>query len=51
VVIKTGDASILMKKDGTIQIKGKNVSIVASGKINAKADSEIAMTGSKILQN
>ena len=51
VSIKTGDASITMKKDGTITIKGKNITIDGSGKINAKASSDIVMKGSKILHN
>jgi len=51
VSITTGSASITMKKDGTIVIKGKDITIDASGKINAKASSDIVMKGSKILQN
>jgi type VI secretion system secreted protein VgrG len=51
VTIKTGSASITMKKDGTIVIKGKDITIEGSGKINAKASSDIVMKGSKILQN
>ena len=51
VVIKTGKASISMKKDGTIVIKGKDITVDGSGKINAKAKSDIVMKGSKILQN
>ena len=51
VSIKTGDASITMKKDGTITIKGKDITIDGSGKINVKASSDIVMKGSKILQN
>jgi len=51
VTIRTGDASITMKNDGTIVIKGKNVTVQGSGKISAKADSEIVMKGSKILHN
>ncbi len=51
VTIKTGSASITMKKDGTIQIKGKDITIEGSGKINVKASSDIVMKGSKILQN
>jgi type VI secretion system secreted protein VgrG len=51
VTIKTGDASITMKKDGTIQIKGKDITIKGSGKINVKADGDIVMKGSKIKQN
>jgi type VI secretion system secreted protein VgrG len=51
VVIKCGSASITMKKDGTINIQGKDISLNGSGKINATADSDIVMKGSKILQN
>ena len=51
VSITTGSASITMKKDGTIVIKGKDITIDASGKINAKASGDIVMKGSKILQN
>jgi type VI secretion system secreted protein VgrG len=51
ITLKTGSASITMKKDGTITIKGKDITIEGSGKINAKASSDIVMKGSKILQN
>ncbi len=33
VTIKTGSASITMKKDGTIAIKGKDITIQGTGKI------------------
>jgi type VI secretion system secreted protein VgrG len=51
IVLKTGSASITMKKDGTITIKGKDISIDASGKINAKASGTVTMKGSTIGQN
>jgi type VI secretion system secreted protein VgrG len=51
ITITTGSASISMKKDGTILIKGKDITVDGSGKINAKASSDIVMKGSKILQN
>ncbi len=51
IVLKTGEASITMKKNGDIVIKGNNVSINASGKINAKASAAITMKGSTIGQN
>jgi type VI secretion system secreted protein VgrG len=51
VSITTGSASITMKKDGTIVIKGKDITVEGSGKINVKASSDIVMKGSKILQN
>lgn len=51
ITIKTGNSSITMHKDGTVHIKGKNITVEGSGKINAKATSDIVMKGSKILQN
>ncbi|MGH8502229.1 MAG: type VI secretion system Vgr family protein [Gammaproteobacteria bacterium] len=51
VTITTGSASISMKKDGTIVIKGKDITVEGSGKINVKASDNIVMKGSKILQN
>ncbi|HEY1305501.1 MAG TPA: type VI secretion system tip protein TssI/VgrG [Vicinamibacterales bacterium] len=51
VSITTGSASITMKKDGTIHIKGKDITIEGSGAINIKASKDIVMKGSKILQN
>ncbi|MBC7955235.1 MAG: type VI secretion system tip protein VgrG, partial [Cytophagales bacterium] len=46
ITLTTGDASITMKKDGTITIKGKDIIINGSGKINAKAGGDIVMKGS-----
>jgi len=51
ITITTGSASISMKKDGTIAIKGKNISIEGSGEINVKASKNVTMKGQKILQN
>jgi type VI secretion system secreted protein VgrG len=51
IMLKSGDASITLKKDGTIILKGKDVSITASGKINAKASGDIIMKGSKVSGN
>jgi type VI secretion system secreted protein VgrG len=51
IVFKCGDASITMKKDGSIEIKGKDIKVTGSGKINIKADSDVVIKGSKIAQN
>jgi type VI secretion system secreted protein VgrG len=58
ITIKTGDAMISMKKNGQILIKGKDitvdgkdVTIKASGKINAKASSDVVLKGSKVTAN
>jgi type VI secretion system secreted protein VgrG len=51
VVIKTGSAMIVMKKNGDITIKGKNILVDASGKIDQKAGGNITQKGQKVLQN
>lgn len=51
ITIKTGSASITMKKDGTIVIKGKDITLEGSGKINAKASGDVVIKGSKVQQN
>lgn len=51
IVFKTGSASITMKKDGTIQIKGKDIAITGSGKIDIKASDNVTVKGQKILEN
>lgn len=51
ITFKTGSASIVLKKDGTIQIKGKDITIEGSGKIGIKASGDVVVKGSKIAQN
>lgn len=51
IVLKCGSAAIAMKKDGTISIEGKDITINGSGKITLKASSEVTIKGSKINQN
>jgi type VI secretion system secreted protein VgrG len=51
ITLKTGEASITMKKDGTIQIKGKDITITGGGKIGIKASGDVVLKGSKIAQN
>jgi type VI secretion system secreted protein VgrG len=51
ITLKAGDAIIQLKKDGTIVIKGKDIKIQASGKISAKASSDITLKGSQVKQN
>ncbi|MEO1498416.1 MAG: type VI secretion system tip protein TssI/VgrG [Planctomycetota bacterium] len=47
----TGKASIVMKKDGTIEISGKDITINGTGQITGKASKDIVLKGKKILQN
>lgn len=51
ITIQTGSASITMKKDGTITIKGKDISLEGSGKIQVKASGDVIVKGSKITNN
>lgn len=51
IVLSCGDASIVLKKDGTIAIKGKDIALDGSGKITGKADGDIVLKGSSIHQN
>ncbi len=51
ITLTTGSASITMKKDGTIVISGKNITIDGSGAIDIKASRNVVIKGQKILQN
>ena len=51
ITLKTGDASITMKKNGEITIKGKDIKLDGSGKINIKASSDVTLKGSKVNAN
>jgi type VI secretion system secreted protein VgrG len=51
ITIKVGKAFITMKKDGTVNINGKDIALEGSGKINAKAAGKLMMKGSKITNN
>jgi len=51
ITLTTGDASISMRKNGDIQIKGKNITIQGSGKIAVKADSDVNIKGSSVTNN
>lgn len=51
IVLKTGSAELIMKKDGTIQLKGKDIKIEGSGKVIASASGKMTIKGSQIVQN
>ena len=51
VSIVCGAASLTMKKDGSIVIKGKDITIDASGKLTAKSISDVVIKGSKLGSN
>jgi len=51
ISITTGDATISMKKNGDITIKGKGITIEGSGKVNVKATGDVIVKGNKIAKN
>ena len=51
LLIQCGSAKVLLKKDGTIEINGKDIKLDGSGKIDLKASSDLTLKGSNILQN
>ena len=51
LVLKCGGASIVLASGGEITIKGTDITIQGSGKINAKAGGDVVLKGSKVAQN
>jgi type VI secretion system secreted protein VgrG len=51
VSFKCGSSSILLKKDGTVEFKGKDIKIQGSGKITLKASKDVIVKGKTIKQN
>lgn len=51
ITIKCGKASITMKKDGNITVKGKDIALKASGKTDIKASKNVTIKGKKVLAN
>jgi type VI secretion system secreted protein VgrG len=51
LTIKCGAASITLKKDGTVTIRGKDIVIDGSGDATIKAAKNIVLKGQKILEN
>ncbi|RWL78814.1 MAG: type VI secretion system tip protein VgrG [Mesorhizobium sp.] len=51
ITLKTGSAQIVMKKDGTIIIEGKDITVKGSGKVNIKASGDVIIKGSSINEN
>jgi len=49
--IMTGSASITMKQDGSITIKGNDITLSGDGDITIKAGGNVVIKGSKVSQN
>ena len=51
IVLQSGSARIVLKKNGDIVLDGKNISVTASGKISLNASGDVTVKGSKISHN
>lgn len=51
IAIVAGKAKIVLKKDGTVSIEGKDITLKGSGKITVQASKDVVVKGKKILQN
>jgi hypothetical protein len=51
ILLQSGEASIVLKRDGTIVIRGNQVVVEAAADFTAKALRNIVLKGAKILQN
>ena len=51
IVFKTGAASITLKQNGDITIRGKSLSVTASDKVNIRATSDVQIKGARNAQN
>ncbi len=51
ITLKCGSAAMILKKDGTITINGKDITTKGTGKIVLEASSSITLKGSEILHN
>lgn len=51
VNLKVGEAFISMKKDGTIHIKGKDITVDGWGNVTVKAGTDLALKGARIQEN
>jgi hypothetical protein len=51
VIVKNGAASIVLKPDGRIDIKGSQITIAGSSKVIVKASGDLVLKGNTIQQN
>ena len=49
IVLKTGKASIIMKKNGDIRISGRNISVKGTGNVNIKASGNMNIKGKETM--
>lgn len=51
ITLKTGDASIVLKSDGSVVVKGNNITVESSRKTSVKAAGDLVLKGSKVVTN
>lgn len=51
IVLTSGSAKLVLKKDGTILLDGKDLSLKGSGKITINASGDVVIKGSNVKQN
>jgi len=51
VAFKCGKSSVILKKDGTVSFKGKDIKIEGSGAITLKASKDVVLKGKTIKEN
>lgn len=51
VSVKSGAAALTLKKDGNTMLDGRDITLKASGRIDAKSSADLSLRGSKISQN
>jgi hypothetical protein len=51
ITLKTGDASIVLKADGSVNIRGTNITVESSGRTTVKASGDLTLKGARVLNN
>jgi type VI secretion system secreted protein VgrG len=51
IAFRTGAASIVLKSNGDIVIRGKSLTVSASDKVNIRATSDVQIRGARNAQN
>ncbi|MFN7725448.1 MAG: hypothetical protein ACK5QH_10285 [Rubrivivax sp.] len=51
LVLRCGDASIVLNKNGDIVIQGRDITLKARGKVNSKGSGDVPVRGTKVQDN
>jgi hypothetical protein len=50
ITLKTGRASIVLKSNGSVVIKGIEIAVESSGRVTVKASNDLVLEGARILE-